>query len=152
MTSFKIITDEESLEMSGRGAVLGNIWLEISDIAFPSDDWNDFVVIVLAWWLKEVVLLKERKSGLVHEFRFMDGPYYLCLELDDDEQAQIECRERTARGCQTILAGRCRVEEIWNEVISASKTILDIIDKRRWDTTEIQRLKDAWNLAMSTAR
>lgn len=149
MSPIGIKIDEESLGLRGRGAVLGSIWIEISDKAFPSDDWNDFIVVVLSWWLKEVVLLKEQKPGLVHEFRFMEGPFYLHLEVEDNGKALLECRERTSKGYQTVLTERSNVEEIWNAVLSASKRVLDVVDERGWDNLETQRLKDTWNLAMS---
>lgn len=142
----------KTIEQSGRGAILGDIWFEISEKAFPSDDWNDFVVDILTWWLKEVTLLKEQKPGKVHKLLFMDGPFLINLERESNDEVRVECHYERTTGFETLLVDHCQVSEIWNEILSASRRILDFIDGRGWDTIEIQRLREAYNLAMSPGK
>jgi hypothetical protein len=42
-------------------------------VSYPAKDWNDSIVNVLQWWLREALCAMESDSDL--RLRFMDGPF-----------------------------------------------------------------------------
>src|SRR5688572_3706114 len=60
------------------GSIAGVVSVRGIDRCFPSGDWSDFPVVILAWWLEPVSRILEGKSNF-WECRFMDGPLILRL-------------------------------------------------------------------------
>lgn len=54
--SLRVHVSADSLERSTSGAITGVVYLFDGTTAFPSADWNDFVVVVVGWWLVELSL------------------------------------------------------------------------------------------------
>jgi hypothetical protein len=69
-----ICAEIDSIAMSPRGTVTGNVWLIVDGKDFPAHQWNDFIVVILGWWAAALLRLLQnsRKYELIH---FMDGPY-----------------------------------------------------------------------------
>ena len=74
MTNTSIIVDADSLSFRPRGSATGNIWLVIGGCEFPALQWNDFVVVILGWWVESLLRLL-RNSSTKETVNFMDGPY-----------------------------------------------------------------------------
>lgn len=148
-TPVEINIDVDTLKMSSSGAISADIWFVLSDQAFPADDWNDFVVVILTWWLTELSSLEKSKLGLARNLQFMDGPFIVHLLFDSNDEVKIECTERTATTTKTVSVGFCKASDIWNAVLSATEKILDAIEKRGWETVETQRLGDLYNFVLS---
>jgi len=144
-TPVEIMIDDKNIELSRKGAILGNIWVKLGEIAFPSDDWSDFVVVILTWWLDKIPALRQHNSGSIHELQFMDGPYYIQLIIDDQEMVWIVCKERITNGSRVIYECHCLNEEICKAIISAARTVLNIVETRDWITPETQKLMKALN-------
>jgi len=47
--SFK--TDPVSIDFSKSQAVTGVVFFDFGSFQFPEKGWNDFIVVVLSWWL-----------------------------------------------------------------------------------------------------
>ncbi len=67
MTKIDIEVDTDSdrfkREVARNGNPLSQIALVYEDDAFPSRDWLDFPVVVLAWWLKDYFkLIRSHKT------------------------------------------------------------------------------------------
>lgn len=56
-----------------RGAISGRLFFEIDDTFFPSEEWFDFVMPVLGWWIENVMRLNLPDAEVKQVF--MDGPY-----------------------------------------------------------------------------
>ena len=81
--------NEQSISQSDAGAVLGLISIQIHEHIFPESNWNDFIVVVLNWWTKEIVsLCLENQDKAVCEF--MDGPFYFVLKKSNNS-GRLEC-------------------------------------------------------------
>ena len=66
-------TDETAERiLSGRTAT-GRLFVQAGDYSFPEAEWDDFVAVVLNWWVSNALAL----DGAVIEVdnRFMDGPF-----------------------------------------------------------------------------
>lgn len=61
--------------------VFSQLYFQIGDIFFPEEDWDDFSVIVLNWWLHEARHMHEGGKSI---FNFMDGPYYFQIYLKNN--------------------------------------------------------------------
>ena len=76
MEEFRVCatTSDETLEclLSNRTAT-GLLFLQADHDFFPANRWNDFVVVVLNWWIANAISLDE--TVIEVDNRFMDGPY-----------------------------------------------------------------------------
>ena len=70
---FKLIVDYDSL-IKEYNKVTGSISIQADDIFFPEQDWNDFVIIILGWWIKGAYSLLSGDLNTCTN-SFMDGPY-----------------------------------------------------------------------------
>lgn len=66
--------NDETLEriLSNRTAT-GQLFIQANNYYFPTNTWNDFVAVVLNWWVTNALSLDE--AAIEVENRFMDGPY-----------------------------------------------------------------------------
>jgi hypothetical protein len=54
---------DQSMEISRKGTVTGVIFFDFDGYQFPEANWNDSVIVVLTWWLSDLIsLLKGEKS------------------------------------------------------------------------------------------
>ena len=68
----KIYIDLNSLKKySSKNSHIATFFLKNKNFIYPNENWNDFVVIILNWWLNA---FKRLESNLFSEkFLFMDG-------------------------------------------------------------------------------
>ena len=67
----RIVVDPSSFAEAAGGTVAGRLHIESDDLCFPDDDWWDFPLVVLGWWLTAI----RSAGGDDFELRFMDGPF-----------------------------------------------------------------------------
>lgn len=80
MNVTSIFTQVESLKTRPNGSATGRIWLEFGGHAFPSSRWDDFVVVVLGWWVEAILRVIQKNDSVV--VNFMDGPYSVEIYRD----------------------------------------------------------------------
>ncbi len=104
--------------------ITGVIYLQVGDVHFPEPDWNDFPVIILRWWLKELLRLwhGELKSGESIECLFMDGDFYYSVS-DCNGRWLIECVEGIPEGEVVVKAEVDRAEFMKNVIACAVQTL-----------------------------
>lgn len=62
--------------------IFGEIYFQLNhDLFFPEKDWDDFIVIILNWWIEQSI---SSSNGSEAVCRFMDGPYYFTLKSESD--------------------------------------------------------------------
>jgi hypothetical protein len=93
----QIIFDESTLHQSKKGSITGVVYFDFGDILFPDDRWNDFVVVVVTWWLSA---LEKLERGIDREvvLQFMDGPYRITLTRQDATTVLLSCIEDRRNG------------------------------------------------------
>ena len=75
MHSIRLQIDYEALSTVGvNKRLFGKFFFDLDDDAFPSLDWEDCPIIVLSWWLRDLL-----KCGVGEqcELDFMEGPYQI---------------------------------------------------------------------------
>jgi hypothetical protein len=63
----EIYADESTLERSAIGGITGLIFLRGPNGAFPDEQWTDFSVVILGWWIEGLRLLP-----IIRDIRFRE--------------------------------------------------------------------------------
>lgn len=68
----------------GGTALSGLLFVEVNGLYFPAENWGDYVLPVLGWWLENAIKLNFPDSEVKNIF--MDGPYSfrLCRSTGSD--------------------------------------------------------------------
>lgn len=114
-----VVDDGCHIQLGMGGNVTGEIYFTSDAEYYPEKGWNDFPIIVLAWWINSFLQFKKRRASTL-EFDFMDGPYRL-MGIPQDEYIQFyfeKCRTdeslripiciTTEEGLKSELLRACR--------------------------------------------
>ncbi|HKY49947.1 MAG TPA: hypothetical protein VJP45_01705 [Candidatus Limnocylindria bacterium] len=74
--------DLSDLQRSAKGSITARVCVVLDGFAFPERAWSDLVVVVLGWWIEELLRpqsIDERTMTL----SFIDGPYSVRLRARD---------------------------------------------------------------------
>lgn len=74
MTTARLVVDLSSVSFRPLRPATGNISLLLGGVVFPTDSWNDFVIVVVEAWLTALVRLA-RHTSASERVHFMEGPY-----------------------------------------------------------------------------
>lgn len=120
-----------SLQRSKKGSITGRIWFEFGVKPFPDLRWDDFVVVILGWWIPSL-----QSNARVHRLRFMDGPYLLEVHRDHRGTAVVKCVESEAVG------GEFQVDfvRLREQILDAGRSALQECKARRWKSRDIEGL------------
>jgi hypothetical protein len=123
----EIYADESTLERSAIGGITGLIFLRGPNGAFPDEQWTDFSVVILGWWIEGLRLIANNQR---HSFQgmFMDGPYSFRVRSEDGRIGQIAWgrnRMETAIGTVDVL-------DLLRSAIAAGKLISEVCRVRNW--------------------
>ncbi len=129
MTHARLVVDATTLR-PGFGPATGTVWLALGAVAFPSNDWNDFIVVILEAWVSAVLRLLSRASQQEIVY-FMDGPYTVELALISGGAFRLRAIEgaRNERAC--IATNALPLVE---SLLTGSEAVLSVA-----------RAKDCWS-------
>lgn len=146
MDTFQIIVDLESLALA-HGAITGRIHASNETTAFPEADWNDFVVVVLGWWLAAAarVLNGTKSRDLLH---FMDGPYW--IEMFHRPGANVTLTLQAGARRRTVETWTCDPAAIHRELVRSAGAVLATCATRGWDTADTATLASNLSLLKNT--
>lgn len=112
-------------------------YLEVNGRSFPDDQWTDFAIIVLNYWISSILEVHQNENA-DFVLRFMDGPYYVncCKQGNGVQMTCIEDKKRKITICE------CKLEynELVHELIDVSSKIIHSIE--RHDFGELRGLDD----------
>jgi len=134
-----IEVDPSTLAISTSGSITGVIAIRTSDIVFPEAGWSDFPVVILSWWLEPVAQILAGNSK-VWDCRFMDGPYSLRLEKEQNDIWMLRglYDRRTVEFTATVS-----LAAFLNRLLSVAQKVLRESRKRGWQNTDIKNLGSA---------
>lgn len=142
--SVKVKTETLNIGQGKSQLITGEICLAIGDVFFPELYWNDFVVIVLTWWLDAIKKLKKSAIEEVCEFRFMDGPFFVKgIKIDKKTIVMNFMKERMNGDDMIFSSENCSIDNLTHSLFVASSNVIEEIDKRKWDTKDINDLRCA---------
>lgn len=154
---FRIHVSTQDLHQSDYASITCSIWIEVGGMAFPGEDWSDFAVEILGWWVDAVVKFLSGSAD-VARCEFMDGPwvFHLVPKAKDEGLWSVELGHRTVSRPDGPLdkrhpaerlveefspAGDVRPEEVIEELLRSSNSLLRECLKRGWETPEIEYLE-----------
>lgn len=137
MSSIEVQVEADSLRLRNN-EVTGRIHVRLDDEAFPEQDWDDFVVVILDWWCRALMTDQKRT-----ELGFMDGPDGpFRAELTRETAAESEVK-LLGRRQDKVLTGRVSHTMLARSVVAASDRVLATCRQRGWTTSDIDRLEGA---------
>jgi hypothetical protein len=143
MTDIKVNVALESLTLSSRKAVTGEIYFENIEGDFPGLHWNDFVVVILHWWIEAIYRIEKAPVGEVAEFLFMDGPYLVRGCKIDQNIIQLDFIKSQLKGEQILSSVNCDISSFEKSVLTTAKKVVAEINKRKWVANELDKLNVA---------
>lgn len=91
MANLHVKVDLEQFSRTRVGSIVGPLWVELGESAFPEKGWYDFPVVLLTWWGRALRAHAGTHSDVVLDF--MDGPYEIRLKA-------------AAEGCAAVFYDR----------------------------------------------
>ncbi len=138
-TETHLVIELGKLDLRPQGPATAGIWLTLNGSHFPMIGWNDFVVVVLGWWVAAVLRLLQSDSAseLVH---FMDGPY--AVEISRMPSGRFQLRMFAGpNGGREVAVGEAEVRQFISELSVQSRNLLDVCRLRGWWSLDAEELK-----------
>ena len=114
----RIIMDSNSLIQSSTSEnITGTIYFDFGKCQFPSEDWDDFVSVVLDWWMREINSAINNSNHFNKSFKllFMDGPYYIQCVFISENLIKMTCFENRTKDI-IRFEEICSIYDLQNEV------------------------------------
>jgi len=134
MSSIEVQVEADSLRLRNN-EVTGRIHVRLDDEAFPEQDWDDFVVVILDWWCRALMTNQKRT-----ELGFMDGPFRAVLTRETAAESEVKLLGRRQ---DKVLTGRVSHTMLARSVVAACDRVLATCRQRGWTTSDIDRLEGA---------
>src|SRR5215469_12433684 len=93
MIEARLVVDAKTLQAGGVGPATGAVWISLGEIAFPFEEWDDFVVVILDAWASALLNLLRGVSRR-EEVHFMEGPYSVEVSRLSESAFQLRAIER----------------------------------------------------------
>ncbi|KNY26497.1 hypothetical protein Bccel_1762 [Pseudobacteroides cellulosolvens ATCC 35603 = DSM 2933] len=77
INELEIIANTNSLQK--RRNITGEIFFKVGEFSFPEQNWNDFIIIVLVWWLSAYKTFVENDKQ-PFKLIFMDGSFEIKIK------------------------------------------------------------------------
>jgi hypothetical protein len=135
-----IHVDTKSLEQYPRGTVVGKIWFQAGSVAFPEENWNDFVVTVLTWWSDALCTLMSSPNTDA-EFLFEDGPFEFHARSHQD-RVYLAAVDRT-HGEDASAFAEVDIAVLRREILHAAGLVLEAAKAKNWTSQDIDELHRA---------
>lgn len=138
---FKLELESESLVLSKTNNIVGKVYFSFKNDCFPERGWNDFVPVVLHWWLPSAGEIYSNNSDY-EKLVFMDGPFYVEVNSVNGEMCGIKFfHERNEVGSIEISK-----KIFFTEIFNAAKSFLEVCESKRWLSSEITQLQEQLNV------
>lgn len=139
MTEPSIVVEASTLRFRRQGPATGNLWLAIDGQDFPAHGWNDFVVVILSWWVAAVLRLMRFSNGR-EIVDFMEGPY--AVEVSKTPSGKLRFRALAGRE----RTGERAIGEGWPlpfilGLISQSRHVLTACRQQHWWSDDAETLE-----------
>lgn len=151
----KINIKENSIYLNESQSLIGIIFFSVGEYCFPSDDWYDFVVVLIGWLGKIAVDLYSCKSEEV-QMSFMEGPFKIVLTLDNKNLCKISFIEgEKLADDQEIIHRMVMVPfpVLIDEIMNSCQTVIQVIKKKNFEyIKDYEELVSAYLLIQNLAQ
>lgn len=135
-----LVINIETLSNIGR-KITGEIYFEFSNFIFPEKGWNDFVVIILSWWLNEF-----KKNNYNFKMLFMDGSFE--IEIKESRNKQIDMV--FFKGDTKLFTINTSKNTLKTELLKSARKVLRKAYQKNWQTSDVEGLKKIISLYHSS--
>lgn len=140
---------EESIDITGRGLVTGIVFFDFGTFQFPEREWNDAIVVIVGWWLAALVDFVAGNAAET-ELRFMEGPFWVSIRRESDDECQIRCMEGpSARG---RFESRGSSLSLLRSTLGVATRVQRVCHQRGWRSADIDALQGLVSAARKLAR
>jgi hypothetical protein len=139
MGAITVQTEVTSLEQSKSQAITGVIYFDFVNHQFPEKGWNDFIVVVLCWWLSALKSIAFEDSDS-EELLFMDGPLYINVKKLNNGLYCVECFDRGVNR-DVKFSAEYQLADILDSVLCAAKSIYSVCSQKGWKNDDLIELK-----------
>lgn len=125
---------------------VGVLSLDIDGISYPSAEWRDMPVVVLAAFCQALVgvLAHTAASARVH---FMEGPFLVDFHSTFPRVCELKILRRS-QGYEVIASGSIDPVDFSQSALSASAEVIRACNERGWNSVDVESLDRAF-LALS---
>ncbi|MFD7787116.1 hypothetical protein ACFV4Q_29090 [Streptomyces nojiriensis] len=133
---FEVHCSTESLDVAKSGAIWGNIWLTISGVPFPEENWNDMPAAFLVE-LFDAFSYARQAEGRRRRVRFFDGPFWIDLIGRSDGTVSVSANAHDTPKEATVSA-----HEMAQLLTRVRAELLRACIERGWkDQMDVRRLQ-----------
>lgn len=148
-----VVTQLDSLHRSALGSITAKIHLMTSGRCFPEEGWSDFVVVILSWWVEEVVeTIKGAKQ--VASLRFMDGPFEALILAKHQHVWTVKFVDDSKSSPLVEYEGEIEPRSIVRSLLAAASKTLEECRKRQFSSRDVDSLvslRDELGVLLSSA-
>jgi hypothetical protein len=138
VVQFSIDSLPKTFRKSGRGSITGEISVRLGNEAFPDARWNDFVVVIMGWWLEEIHKLTTGVASISY-CRFMDGPYWFSVGSGRGGNLLVRCMD-DKNGVKCVSEGLCTRESVLSSVLFAADLTIRKCQDESWLSSVLESL------------
>ena len=133
ISTFEVIVDPAFMRQSHR-SVTGRIHVALGDFPFPARDWNDFVVVVLGWWLESVLSIRRNGTRAV-QCLFVDGPYSFSIQPDGQQWSVTLIRNETVINTRNV-----EPSAVVASLCAATDLVVATCTDAEWSSDDLEKL------------
>ena len=143
-SSVRVEVLPESFSQRMSGAINGVVWLTIDGNAFPAQQWDDFPVVILNWWLQSLNGLVTNQSKRAR-CNFMDGPFWFEVKTAQNGELMLRFYRSSKAGDELRMQVRSSLSMIVETMRSAAKTVIDVCKKEGWHSSDLEQLISSYS-------
>ena len=149
-----ITIDLTEIERTPKGSIVGRIWFVLDDHEFPERRWSDLIVVVLGWWIEEL-LRAESTDETSMTLLFMDGPYSVRMRepSEGDAWSVSFLRDRGPTDARRAAVGSADLEQFAKSLLTTAREVAAACRAKGWtddpEVTKLGRLIDSLALRAS---
>ena len=111
----EIVVNPDSFYKSNTGNLMGEIFFAVDRRVFPAEGWNDFISVILHWWVTAYSGLSGKNSSC--KMRFMDGDW--CVRAVSLTETDLELSFARYDGLEKQFTAACTKKELKEALICA---------------------------------
>lgn len=119
-------------------SLVAPIFLSVDDEFFPEENWSDFSVEILGWWVSE--LIEQLRGRRVGKYLFKDGPYY--FEAIFSNEVKVTCKKRTLTAPINVISSNVSKRDFIEKILTSAKEMLKICAENDHMSNEVLVLKN----------
>ena len=145
LETFNIEVAPSTFTLRSSGSIVGQIWMTIGDWRFPNPGWDDFPVVVLAWWTQALLSLTAGENDTAR-CSFMDGPYLFEISAPAADVSLVRSYRNAKTGTEFVRQQSCRFSTIRPAMLSAAETTINACRQKQWASADLDRLIEVYSV------